>query len=724
MPRRRASLIVAILVMLTFSASATVAQDIPRLADQVTDDAGLFTGREDEVREVLAEEQDRVQLFVLTTDTTGPSSATDFADEVARDNSLGGNDALLLVAIDDRSYALWAADDLANVSDAELAAISRDVVEPRLASGDFPEAAIEAARALADATETPVGDPAPEAGDTSSPATPPSEDRGLAPWLLPVVLLVPIVGLGAFALVAVARERRGRKRTAEERDRRIGELARRTNARLIASDEAVREATTELGFAEAQFHPDDVAPFSEALSAARDELHAAFEIRQRLDDDLPETIEQRQAMLEQIEVHTQRIDELLTAEHARLEQLRDLERRAPELLGGLDEQLGTMTARRSAAEPDHVRLVDASPSAREAVGGNLVEADKHLRGAAAAVEGGLQAAADGQSSVAARALREGETSLVAADRLITAVERAVAEFDEAVQGVDGAMRTAETALDRAREALTAAPRPPRTVSHAGHPPPPRAASGGAAPDLPPPPPPTPRAAEEVLREGQQRLTRARASRSEDVVRAYELAMGAEAAADEVLGRVQEAHDRRERALAASRSMVRTAGLAFERAEDYIETRRRGVGRDARTRLQEAQRHLERARALVDDDPDDAVQHAKTAERLADEAYQLAKRDFDAYDDLRGPFGRGPYGGRGGGTVVIGGFPIPLGGTRRRGGGFGGSTWGSPGTTRRSRGPTIGGGFGGAGRSIGGGFGGAGRSIGGGFGGGRSRGGRF
>jgi uncharacterized membrane protein YgcG len=723
MPRRRASLIVAILGVLTFLVSAAVAQDIPRLADQVTDDAGLLTGREDEVREVLAEEQDRVQLFVLTTDTTGPSTATDFADEVAAGNSLGGNDALLLVAIDDRSYALWAADDLANVSDAELATISRDVVEPRLASGDFPEAAIEAARALADATETPVGQPAPEAGDTSSPASPPPEDRGLAPWLLPVILLVPIVGLGAFALVAVVRERRGRKRTAEERDRRIGELARRTNARLIASDEAVREATTELGFAEAQFHPDDVVPFTEALSAARDQLHAAFEIRQRLDDDIPETIEQRQVMLEEIDAHTQRIDDLLTAEHARLEQLRDLERRAPELLGDLHEQLETATSRRSAAEPGHVRLMDASPSAREAVGGNLVEADKHLRGAAAAVEGGLQAAADGQPSVAARALREGESSLAAAERLITAVEHAVAELDGAEQGVDAAMRAAETALDRAREALTDAPRPTRSVSHAGHPPPPRAASGGTTPDLPPPPP-TPRAAEEVLREGQQRLAQARTSRSEDVVRAYQLAVSAEAAADEVLGRVQEAHDRRQRALAASRSTVRTAGLAFERAEDYIDTRRRGVGRDARTRLQEAQRHLGRAQALVDEDPDDAVQHAKTAERLAEEAYELARRDFEAYDDLRGPFGRGPYGGRGGGTVVIGGFPIPLGGTRRRGGGFGGSTWGSPGTTRRSRGPTIGGGFGGGGRSIGGGFGGGGRSMGGGFGGGRSRGGRF
>jgi uncharacterized membrane protein YgcG len=707
--------IVAVLGLVTLLALPALAQQIPRLTGQVTDDAGLLTGREDEVRDALTAARDQVQLFVYTTDTTGSATVTDHAEQVAASNSLGGNDALLLVAIEDRSYALWAADDLASVSDAELAEISRDVVEPQLAAGAFAEATIEAAEALAAATQTPNGDSTADDGAAIEPSE--SDGRRLSGWFLPLMLLLPVVGFGALGAVAAVRERRGRRRTAEERDRQIGELARRTNARLIASDEAVREAATELGFAEAQFHPDDVAPFARGLADARQELHAAFAQRQRLDDDLPDTLEERQALLEQIDAHTQRIDELLTAEHARLDELRDLERRAPELLGALVAQIASLTSRREENDAAHARVVAASPSAREAIDGNLVEADKHLRGASAAVTGGLQAADDGQPSVAGRALREAELSLAAADRLITAVERAADALDEAERGIGAAISSAEAALDRAGEALSGAPEPRDAVTHTGPPAPPPGAAGAADP---PPPPPMPGPPDKLLVEGRGQLTQARVQRVEDVIRAYELATGAEAAADEVLGRVKEAHDRRDRAVASARTRVQAAQVAYDRAGDFIETRRRGIGRGARTRLQEAERHLTTARRSIEQDPTEAVQQAKTAERLAAEAYDLAKQDFHDYDDMRGPFGRGPYGGRGGGTVVIGGFPIPLGGTRRRGGGFGGSVWGSPGSTR---GTTIGGGFGG-GRSAGGGFGSAGRSMGGGFGGGRSRGGRF
>ncbi|HSK23948.1 MAG TPA: hypothetical protein VK906_12265, partial [Egicoccus sp.] len=176
--------------------------------------------------------------------------------------------------------------------------------------------------------------------------------------------------------------------------------------------------------------------------------------------------------------------------------------------------------------------------------------------------------------------------------------------------------------------------------------------------------------------------------------------------------VRAAHERRERDTAAAAAALQSARAVHARAADYLATRREGVGREARTRLQEAERHLEAAIAALESDPATAVGHARTAERLADEAYRLAQRDFDQYDQFRGPFGRGPFGGRRGPTIVIGGFPIPLGGSGWGGGGRGGSVWGSPGGGRG-----FGGGFGG------GGFGG-GRSGGGGFGGGRSGGGRF
>jgi uncharacterized membrane protein YgcG len=710
--------------------SAAVAQQLPTIDGLLTDDADLIDDADEEaVLDALARVEAQVRLHVVTVQTTGATDVTAFGREVAEANGLSGRDALLLVAIEDRTYSVWVADGVTDVSDAELEEISTGVTEPRLGAGDFAGAAIETANALADARGVATPGDAPET-PAEAPAAPATEDGrtdgGTRPW----VLLVPILALGAWALSSWWRERRGRRRSEEERDRQLGELARRANARLLASDEALREATTELGFAEARFHADDVAPFAAALEAARTELHEAFAIRQRLDEDPPSSPDQRAAALEAILDHTTRLDGMLASEHARLEQLRDLEQRAPELLAAAREQRVSLRGRLATVRPLHDRLLTASPTARDALDGNLAEAEKHLNGTEALIATGLQASEEGRAAQAARTLRDVETSLAVTDRLIAAVERAGAELDEAEQTIEEVLRTAESGLQAARTALADAPQvavdtsaePPTARPFADQPPPPSPAAPAAtaSPSASgPPPPPSP---SRILSEGQRQLTQARARRDDDVLRAYELARGAESAANEVLAVVRRAHRRQEEAVAAATAALQAATAVHARADDFLATRRRGIGREARTRLQEADRHLARARTLLTDQPTVSIRHAREAERLAGEAYQLAHQDFHAYDDLRGPFGRGPFGGGGGGVVVIGGIPIPLGGRRRGGGGFGGSVWGSPGG-RRSSGP-FGGGFGGGSRGTGGGFGGGGRGIGGGFGGGRGMGGGF
>ncbi|MFA9446690.1 TPM domain-containing protein [Egicoccus sp. AB-alg6-2] len=723
-------LVIALVLVMIFALSwpsAALAQQVPTIDGRLTDAADLIDDAdEDAVSDALARVDDEVRLHVLTLDTTGGTEVSSFAREVAETNGLSGRDALLLVAIDDRTYYLWVADGVTEVSDADLEAISTGIVEPRLGAGEFALAAIEAANALADAggaapgvtPDTTPGAPAPAPTATGERAT----GGGFSAW----ALLVPTLGLGTWALASWWRERRSRRRSAEERDRQLGELARRANARLLASDEALREATTELGFAEARFHADDVTPFAAALNIAREELHDAFAIRQRLDEDPPHDTAQRAAALESIIEHTTRLDRLLTSEHERLEELRDIEQRAPELLAAARSQRESLAGRLVVAGPLHDRLLVASPTARDAVDGNLAEAQKHLDGAEVLIGTGLQAAEQGRASQAARILRDVESSLAAADRLIVAVERAAAELDEAEQTIDEVVRTAEAGLEAARHALADAPqvavRSPDQDSSDHRLSAPAVASTPTGSPLAsasdPPPPPSPN---QILSNGHRRLTEARANREDDVLRAYELARGAESAANEVLAIARRAHQRQDEAVAAATAALQAATAIHARADDFLATRRRGIGREARTRLQEADRHLARARALLTEQPAVAVRHAREAERLASEAYQLAQEDFHGYDDLRGPFGRGPFGGGGGGVIVIGGIPIPLGGGRRGGSGFGGSVWGSPGGRRSSGG--FGGGFGSGGRGIGGGFGG-GRGMGGGFGGGRGRGGSF
>ncbi|HEX5940382.1 MAG TPA: hypothetical protein VFZ12_08470, partial [Dehalococcoidia bacterium] len=172
--------------------------------------------------------------------------------------------------------------------------------------------------------------------------------------------------------------------------------------------------------------------------------------------------------------------------------------------------------------------------------------------------------------------------------------------------------------------------------------------------------------------------------SPDYLLAMKNARHANVTADEVLATAREETEKRERLQAAYSSALREAQGAYTIAQDYIGSRRKGIGNRPRTRLAEARRHLDTARSIGATEA--GLKEAERAEQLADDAYKDAREDFDDYDN-RGGF-------------RIGGFPILIGG-----GGWGGTRWGGTG------GRTIGGGWGG-GRSMGGSWGGGGRTRGG------------
>jgi hypothetical protein len=674
--------VLAVLAALLAGGAAS-AQDLPRLATVVTDEVGVVSGQEERIEAALADVRDdaNVQLFVLYTDTTDGVPVTAYVEQVAEASSLGGNDALLAVAVEDRAYAMWVSEQLSAVTQAEIDALLVTDVEPALADGDYADAAIVAAQQLGQASAGDI------AGVDQQPAGAPG---GGGMGLVPLLLLIGGVALVGTVGLEKVRERRGVKRVKEERDRRLGELSREASAQLLASDEALRTADHELVLAEAQFRADDVEPFRLGVLEAKEELRAAFATRYTLDNEPPDSPDEREALLKEILGRTARIDELLAAQHARLEELRDVERNAPELLAALPEQATTARERAATAA---ARLERARPMAAgrsSAVDGNLEEAAKRFDAVDWHVRAGHSALEAGRPTDAAYAVREAQEALVQAVELIEGVEHLADAVDEAERNLDRELRAAAADVDAAR----------------------RAAADGRVSGF-----------EARVAEAESLLEQARAEAAEgdrDILEAYTLAVQANAAADEVLAELRQAQERRERDRRAADAALKTADVAYTRAADFLATRRQGIGREARTRLGQAENHLLRARSLIGNDDAQATEEARQAERLANEAYQAARRDFDDYDRYGGPFGRGPYGGgwggrRGRGVVVIGGFPIPLGGSGRGRGGWGGSSWGG------GFGGGIGGG--GGGRVGGGGFGG-GRVGGGGFGGGRVGGGRF
>jgi uncharacterized membrane protein YgcG len=687
---RAVVLVALVLGLLAVSTVPASAEPPPTLDGPVTDRAGALDGGVGDVEAAIARtlEDHGVQAWVLFVDSTEGQTAPEYATETARINSLGADDALVLVALGDRSDAIWVAEGLDAISDAEIDAIIADELEPQLRDGDFSGAAIATvdglgaandSEAAPPATSPPVSEPAPGEGETGG--------GGALGFLLPLLFVGVIVG-GAF-LVIRAVQGRG---AAEERDRKTGALAREANSLLISSDERIRDAAQEVDFVEAQYGPAEVEPLGQAVSQARDELKRSFEIRQRLDDAEPEDAATREQMLREIVERLTRAHAVLDAQTERIRQLRDLERDAPETLAALPGRIDAVEGRLPAGETALKALDRYAPSASQTVRGNVVEARKGLTGAREAVANGTASLQAGDTAKAASATRLALEGVTGATSLLDAIDRLAASLAAAEQQLPGALREAETDFADARATATETGREPGS---------PIAARLSAA--------------ERAMAAART----AAAASPADPAAALSKATEAQRLADEVLAAAREEVAARQRLEAGATASIRTAASAVDRAADFVGTRRRGVGRGARTRLAEAERNLADAEALQRTDPALAAQAAERAERLANEAYRLADDDFSDWDQ-GGPGWGQRRGGGGGGDVagailggVLGGI---LSGGGTGGGGWGGSPWGGSGGSRGGGFP----GWGGGGGFGSGGFGGGG----GGGGGGRARGGRW
>jgi len=649
----------------------TLGADIPRLAGAVTDQAGVIGDRKAEVERALDEvlKQQGVQVFVLLVRTTGGQPVTGFVDETATQNSLGADDALVLVAIDDHTDAIWVSNSL-SITDGEINGIIAGTLEPGLRSGDFAAAMINTAKELGAAAAV---EPVKTAPPFETPGPNPGGDTG-AGGLDPVGLVaIVMIGVGVVAVLVWLASRLSAWRETGERDRRLARVARDANAQLIAADDRVRTADQETGFVEAEFGEAEAAPFRAAVAEAGTELRAAFAIRQKLDDNDPEDPPTRESMLNELVAAVGRANAALDKQAAHVEQLRSLERDAERILAGLPAQIEPVERRLAGAEATVESFAGYAPSAWQAVKGNAAEARKGLEGARSAIARGNGVIGTDRSK-AAREIATAQRGIAGANALLDAIEKHDGTLRTASEGLAGDLEAAAHDLADARAAMTAA-------------------TTNRADDV---------AHVEAAVAAAQESANARPL---DPIEAAHRASAARSQAAQLLSSVRADAQQLARLAAAVGAAISTAQTQVDRAGDFIATRRSGVQRRARTRLAEAERLLASAVAQRESDPQQAMADAQRAGQMAGEAYNLASDDFTRWDGGQPP--------RGGGTdlggIILGGIIGGILSGGGRGGGWGGSPWGSSG-------PGSGGGpFGGGGGWGGGGLGG-GHSAGGGFGG--------
>lgn len=657
----RAVALTALTIAATLIAPAAQAEPPMELATEITDTVGAVGGRTEEVQAALDALADATpyQLFVVFVDSFDGADPSDWANETAARSGLGVNDLLLAVAVEDRAYAVSVDDN--ELTDAQLAAVDSEHIEPALRADDWAGAAVAAADGYRDAATGGTG----AAGGGSS---------GGGGWVLLLVLgILVLVALGVLA------SRRGRARgAAGVAGLPTEELNRRAGAALVAIDDAIQASDAELGFAQAQFGDEATRAFADVLADAKVKVGQAFAVRQQLDDALPETEEQRRAMLLQVLQVCEQVDAALDAQTEEFERLRDLQARAPQVLAETDRRATEVTGRLPAARATLERLAATHPAAALAtVRGNVEQAGTLLEAARQSVAQG-QAAVQTDRASAVHLARAAQEAVAQAVTLLDAVDRADTDLAEAGRRIDTALASLSSDVaDAARLA-------------------PGDTGVAAAAD----------AARGVIDDA------ATQRRTGDPLAVLRRLSEAETALDAALGPARAQAEQDERARAQLDQVLGRLASHIRAVAEFIETRRGAVGTEARTRLSEAGRLAQQAQAAAPGDPAGALATAQQAEQLAVQAQQLAEADVARWQPQQGGGAPGPFGGNAG-ALILGGIILDqvLGGGR--GGGFGG---GFGGATRRS---------GGSGGSFGGG--GGRRGSGGSFGGGRGRrggGGRF
>ncbi|MFG3166328.1 TPM domain-containing protein [Streptomyces sp. NPDC048200] len=631
---------------------------------QVTDRVDALGDRKASVTSALDKlyAEHRIQLFVAYVRDFSGRSAQSWTDATAEKNGLGQNDVLLAVATGARQYA-YSADTRSGFTEQQLATVAQTAIEPALKQNDWAGAAIGAAdgySAVLDGVPVPVPTITPGPADPGGAA---DSGNGAGDFVLPVVAVGAAGALGAYAYSRRKRGNSAGRGTTTGQNWGgtapvpLAELDSRAKGLLVETDDAVRTSTEELGFASAQFGDEAVGPFTEAAEYAQSELTQAFRLRQQLDDAYPEDDATRRRMLEEIIARCTEANRRLDAESAAFDRLRDLEKNAPQALATVEEQFRALSGRTAAAEATLATLArEYTDSASAPVASNARQAEDRLLFATTSLDAARTAVGTGDNGRAAVHVRAAESAVGQAATLVDAVERRAQELAQAAGKLPGALNEAETDLADARGLLTGTAEGTSTADLRGR-------IGRA---------------EAVLAD----VRREQAAGRYDPIDCLRRVEEADAALDEAMAGARERESGRQRAVALLDQALLSARSAIGAATDYVTTSRGAVGSQARTRLAEAGRHLERAMALAASDPPGALAEAQQADSLARQAQQLAEQDVRGYQN--------PYGGRrsggGQGGAVLGG--IILGEILRGGGGFGG------------RGGGFGGGFGGGGAGPG------------------------
>ncbi|WEK62789.1 MAG: TPM domain-containing protein [Candidatus Microbacterium colombiense] len=661
-----AGVILAFMVAGLGATSATATAPVTFGSTHVVDEANALSDSELQSAETRLSELTQasgLDLFVVFVDEfTDPTDADGWANAVAEQNGMGTRDYVLAVAIDQRNYA-FSADSGGPISASQQDQIEQ-AIEQKLSGDDW-------AGAITAAADQMQGD-------------------GGAGFLTVLLILVVIVVI-AVVIWLIVRSVKKSRRAADVRRRGAmpdqpdpndpfstltdEQVATQAGSALVQADDAITSSKEELGFAIAQFGEQTTAEFSQAVDAAKAKMSEAFDLKQKLDDEIEDTVQDRRAWHIRIIGIAEEIDDLLDANTEAFDALRKLEQNAPVELERVRRERAALDPLLADATPTLSRLTGIyDAAALSTVSDNPAQAQERAALADRSIDAAAQAITAERSGEAAFAIRTAEQAVAQAAQLVQAISALGAEL----AAIETQSRALFSELQGDISAARQLPDPQRSIAA------------------------TIAATEAQLHRAQENL--GGASRSPQQVLAALTAANAQI--DAVIAQGREDVERVRRAQQMLEQTLTQANSEIRSGREFIETRRGTVGSTARTRLSQAEDSLTRALDLRASDPEASLTEANRALELARQATASAQADVQSYapsQSQNGGWGNGPFGGSNSGGSGLGGDILGgiIGGLLSGGGGGSssrGSSWRSTGGSGGFRSS----GFGGGGRSSGGG----------------------
>ncbi len=605
-------------LLLSTALPATASPPVDLGGAYVLDEAGVLGAQASSVETALDRLFDSTgaALYVVIVERfEGSVDALAWADESAALSGLGDRDSLLAIAVGDREYATSVGVEFP-ASDAQLGDAEEALVA-ELRDSNWADGII----AYADSLTNALGGSGGGGGDASGGGIP----------ILPIALGVGGVG-AAWFFIARARRKKNPVTAAVEKQS-TAELDQTASRRLVQLDDALTTSEQELGFAEAQFGAAPTEGFRTALTQAKSLVADAFRVRRELDDENPETDEQKREALLRIITACDEADDLLEAQEEAFDALRDVEKDLPAALAAATTARDAAPAALTAAEETVKRLTsEYSTAAVASVADTPTQGRRLLELADAELAEAATKQQAGETSDAAIDVRSAQLALAQLTSATAAVERLAADLGEARAAVSAQS-------DDLRSGIAAAASLPESASLAG-----------------------------AVAAAESALSSVDAT---NPIAALDRIITVDRELDAELADAREESERRAKAEAALERTLASARSRILSATEYVSQHRGAVGAAARARLAEAEAQERIASSSRATDPVAALDAAQRALEFAGQAMTTAEGDVRAAMAPSGLVGGVSRGGGGGvSDALVGGL---IGGLLSGGGGGGGSS---------------------------------------------------